>query len=94
MGSSINGAGMDHGSGCWIFLFGAPTVRVAYLARRGIDADTLERRKNALSMIYLSMMTLAVVSFQVSPLPRFYNCSTYGSVVLLGLLPHVQRYRK
>jgi hypothetical protein len=32
----------------------------------GFFYSGLLRRKNALSMIYLSMMTLAVVSFQVS----------------------------
>jgi hypothetical protein len=36
----------------------------------GFFYSGLLRRKNALSMIYLSVMTIAVVSFQVSRIPR------------------------
>ena len=42
----------------------------------GFFYSGLLRRKNALSMIYLSMMTLAVVSFEVRPssfFPRVYS---------------------
>ena len=38
----------------------------------GFFYSGLLRRKNALSMIWMSMMTLAVVSFQVSILPAVY----------------------
>jgi ammonia channel protein AmtB len=37
----------------------------------GFFYSGLLRRKNALSMIWLSMMTLAVVSFQVNPYSSF-----------------------
>lgn len=53
----------------------------------GFFYSGLLRRKNALSMIWLSMMTVAVVSFQVS----FFFCllppwaHSVPSVVLLGV---------
>jgi ammonia channel protein AmtB len=54
----------------------------------GFFYSGLLRRKNALSMIYLSMMTIAVVSFQVSDY-RFKSCSILYraliSVVFLGV---------
>lgn len=54
----------------------------------GFFYSGLLRRKNALSMIYLSMMTLAVVSFQVSAL--FFFSAVHSqmnniSVVFLGV---------
>lgn len=54
----------------------------------GFFYSGLLRRKNALSMIYLSMMTLAVVSFQVRPLLSnfFDQASNPLIVVLLGIL--------
>ena len=63
----------------------------------GFFYSGLLRRKNALSMIYLSMMCLAVVSFQVSfQFSIFISVgvllvSSPISVVLLGLLSRVQR---
>ena len=38
----------------------------------GFFYSGLLRRKNALSMIYTSLASVAVVSFQVSPSPSFY----------------------
>lgn len=61
----------------------------------GFFYSGLLRRKNALSMIWLSMMVVAVVSFQVSmnrhlPVTRAHEPST---VVLLGFLASFQRDR-
>ena len=59
----------------------------------GFFYSGLLRRKNALSMLFLSMMTLAVVSFQVrvTLLPRveFQKLTCNSAVVLLGLLPRI-----
>ena len=54
------------------------------------------RRKNALSMIYLSMMTLAVVSFQVRLFLSFNASEVIQScaVVFLGLFTHIQWHWK
>lgn len=60
----------------------------------GFFYSGLLRRKNALSMIYLSMMTLAVVSFQVRASPFLLLLAlTILTVVLLGLLTGIQRDR-
>jgi ammonia channel protein AmtB len=60
----------------------------------GFFYSGLLRRKNALSMIYLSMMTIAVVSFQVS-INRFFHYTRMMNlkniVVLLGIFSDVQR---
>jgi len=49
----------------------------------------LLRRKNALSMIWVSMLSVAVVSFQVRALlSSFIQCS-HSLVVFLGLLARV-----
>jgi ammonia channel protein AmtB len=63
----------------------------------GFFYSGLLRRKNALSMIYLSMMTVAMVSFQVCsilqlPMSVMYTqCAFAIIVVLLGVLTSVQR---
>lgn len=62
----------------------------------GFFYSGLLRRKNALSMIWLSMVVLAVVSFQVSlrhPLTHHAK-SDPQPVVLLGLLTRLQRNRR
>ena len=60
----------------------------------GFFYSGLLRRKNALSMIYLSMMCLAVVSFEVWILFNVLRTSTNDmAVVLLGILFSIQRYR-
>ena len=41
----------------------------------GFFYSGLLRRKNALSMLFLSMMTVAVVSFQVRPRPCLSYCA-------------------
>jgi len=58
----------------------------------GFFYSGLLRRKNALSMIYLSMMTVAVVSFQVRS-PSFPSRAllTKVAVVFLGLFFSFQR---
>lgn len=61
----------------------------------GFFYSGLLRRKNALSMIWLSMMVLAVVSFQVSrhrlSVPRPTGVLIFlDPVVLLGFLPRLQ----
>jgi len=54
----------------------------------------LLRRKNALNMIYLSMMTVAVVSFQVRPVKTHYSLAYHYLVVFLGLFTGFQRRSK
>lgn len=53
----------------------------------GFFYSGLARRKSALSLIWLSMMSTAVVSFQVRSAPRYTPCDslTFLVVVLLGL---------
>ena len=62
----------------------------------GFFYSGLLRRKNALSMIFLSMMTVAVVSFEVrwSTFPCLHHLPPPLQVVLLGLLPDIQWYRR
>jgi ammonia channel protein AmtB len=59
----------------------------------GFFYSGLLRRKNALSMIFLSMMTIAVVSFQAcfSLVFALHSPSDNGiaSVVPLGLFPNI-----
>jgi Amt family ammonium transporter len=53
----------------------------------GFFYSGLLRRKNALSMIYLSMMTAAVASFQVRCYqPLLCLCAKSSLVVLMGLV--------
>jgi hypothetical protein len=59
----------------------------------GFFYSGLLRRKNALSMIYLSMMTMAVVSFQVHHITNLFTTLLrliFSAVVLLGVLSHIQ----
>lgn len=52
----------------------------------GFFYSGLARRKSALSLIWLSMMSTAVVSFQVrSARPTPHDSLTFLAVVLLGL---------
>jgi len=59
----------------------------------GFFYSGLLRRKNALSMIWTSMLSTAVVSFQVCPLWRFHSTAVLisGIVVLLGLFSRFRR---
>ena len=59
----------------------------------GFFYSGLLRRKNALSMIYLSMMTVAMVSFQVRRVVHRVTYANTAPVVLLGILPGIQRNR-
>jgi ammonia channel protein AmtB len=57
----------------------------------GFFYSGLLRRKNALNMIYLSMMTVATVSFQVRlAVGDFYDLLTEIAVVFLGLFSSFQ----
>lgn len=57
----------------------------------GFFYSGLLRRKNALSMLYLSMMTMAVVSFQVRSMQIPLRLLLIDiPVVLLGILASVQ----
>jgi hypothetical protein len=60
----------------------------------GFFYSGLLRRKNALSMIYLSIMAITVVSFQVSssfiPSGDRKSLTISSSVVLLGILLSIQ----
>jgi ammonia channel protein AmtB len=57
----------------------------------GFFYSGLLRRKNALNMIYLSMMTVATVSFQVRlAVGDFYDLLTKIAVVFLGLFSSFQ----
>ena len=61
----------------------------------GFFYSGLLRRKNALNMIYLSMMTVAMVSFQVRPtLSASCALLTKVAVVFLGLFSSFQRHSK
>jgi len=69
MGPGFDCISIHNGPRCWVLLFWLASVR-CYLELTGkIWLRHCIRRKNALSMIYVSMMTIAVVSFQVSQLP-------------------------
>lgn len=60
----------------------------------GFFYSGLLRRKNALSMIWLSMVVLATVSFQVSAPKRRRGdglVTSFRAVVLLGLFSRFQR---
>lgn len=57
----------------------------------GFFYSGLLRRKNALSMLWLSMVTLAVVSFQVSR-HYFSFCATVSSISNSGSFGGVSTY--
>src|SRR5271156_1933651 len=56
----------------------------------GFFYSGLARRKSALSLICLSLMSVAEVSFQVSPLEKWLTCL---EVVVMGLFPNVLKNR-
>ena len=92
LGSHFYRSRMDHGPRYGILLLWLTTVRLPPSLPLVLLLTSLCRQKNALSMIFLSMTTIAVVSFQV---PSFLSLTPVHrlrafTVVLLGFLPHIQ----
>lgn len=68
MGPDIYSSGLDHGPGAWILLLWLAEVCSLLMAGRPALKRSriwICRRKNALTMLYMSLISLAVVSFQV-----------------------------
>ena len=81
-----------YNSGDISWMFASTALVALMIPGAGFFYSGLLRDGSALSMLYLSMMTLAVVSFQVRPSPVLLSSSSCHLLIVgcVGFLPRVQ----